>query len=456
MRRRLIDQINGFVRQAAIADVAVGETVGGLNGLIGDVDAVVQLVALLQAAQNFEAQLQIRLPDHHLLEAAVEGRILFHREPVILWRGGTDAAQIATGEGWFQQAAGIGAAAITADNGVQLIDEQHHPGIGTTHLLEHRAQAFLELTTELGTGDQSPEIQRHQPQTLQRLRHFTRHDPLRQQLRNRCFANTGFTDEHRIVLAPAREHLDQVANFRITTDHRIQAACFRLFGEIPSIRLQGRGGFRQGGLRSRRLGGDRSDRLWPAHCTGGGGNARHPFTTGRFFLHLGLRPRHRPLLGWNGHARNPVIHTRLDQLLQGIGRQTKAGEQISTDARIGTNGHQHLRQIDDVTIPAPTDGISRIEQLFQVITDEELIASPRGLIGQHILQAVQERIDGEGQTLHQAAAGGIGEQHLDQMLHVQLLMAPATGNVLTTQQQIPGRVAEAIRLMGEAAVQRWR
>ena len=86
---------------------------------------------------------------------------------------------------------------------MQLIDEQHHTGIGTTHLLEHRAQAFLELTSELGTGDQSPEIQRHQAQTLQRLRHFTRHDPLRQELRNRCFANTGFTDEHRIVLAPA-------------------------------------------------------------------------------------------------------------------------------------------------------------------------------------------------------------------------------------------------------------
>ena len=218
---------------------------------------MVQLVALLQAAQNFEAQLQIRLADHHLLEAAVQCRILFHREPVILRRGGTDAAQVSPGQGWLQQAAGIGAAAITANNGVQLIDEQHHPGIGTTHLLEHRAQAFLELTTELGTGDQSPEIQRHQPQTLQRLRHFTRHDPLRQQLRNRCFANAGFTDEHRIVLAPAREHLDQVANFRITTDHRIEAACFRLFGEIPPIGLQGRGGLLQGGLRCRRLGGDK-------------------------------------------------------------------------------------------------------------------------------------------------------------------------------------------------------
>ena len=146
----------------------------------------------------------------------------------------------------------------------------------------------------------------------------------------------------------------------------------------------------------------------------------------------------------------------MDQLLQGIGRQTKAGEQISADPRIGTNGHQHFRQIDDVAIPAPTDGISRIEQLFQVITDEELIASPRGLISQHILQAIQERIDGERQALHQAAAGGIGEQHLDQVLHIQLPMAPATGNVLTTEQQIPGRVAEAIRLMGEAAVQRWR
>ena len=148
---------------------------------------------------------------------------------------------------------------------------------------------------------------------------------------------------------------------------------------------------------------------------------------------LWLRPRHRPLLGWSWNPSDSIIHAPLDQLLQGIRGQTKAGKQISTDPRISTDGHQHLRQIDDGAIPAPTDGISRIEQLFQVITDEELSASPRGLIGQHILQAIQERIDGEGQALHQAAAGGIGEQHLDQVLHVQLLMAPATGDVLTTQ-----------------------
>jgi hypothetical protein len=146
----------------------------------------------------------------------------------------------------------------------------------------------------------------------------------------------------------------------------------------------------------------------------------------------------------------------LDQLLQGLRGQTKAGKQISTDPLIRTDGHQYFRQIDDVAIPAPTDGIRRIEQLFQVVTNEELIASPRGLIGQHILQAIQQRIDGEGQSLHQATTGGIGEQHLDQVLHVQLLMAPATGDVLTTQQKIPSRVAEAIGLMGEAAVQRWR
>ena len=105
--------------------------------------------------------------------------------------------------GWLQQAAGIGAAAIAADNGVQLINEQHHTGIRTTHLIEHRAQAFLKLTAELGTGDQGTEIQRHEAQALQRLRHFTGHDPLRQQLCNRCFANTGFADEHGVVLAPA-------------------------------------------------------------------------------------------------------------------------------------------------------------------------------------------------------------------------------------------------------------
>ena len=116
-------------------------------------------------------------------------------------------------------------------------------------------------------------------------------------------------------------------------------------------------------------------------------------------------------------------------------------------------------------LPLPIDAL--LDRLEDVLADQPSGRGAELFIGDDLEQlldsadAIRRRwngdvIDGEGQALHQAAAGGIGEQHLNQVLHIQLPMAPATGNVLTTEQQIPGRVAEAIRLMGEAAVQRWR
>ena len=37
------------------------------------------------------------------------------------------------------------------------------------------------------------------------------------------------------------------------------------------------------------------------------------------------------------------------------------------------------------------------------------------------------------------------------MLHIQLIVAPATGHVLTSQQQLPGGIGKTVRLVGEAA-----
>ena len=122
----LIDQIDRLVRQAAIADVTVRQTIGGLDRFIGNLHPVMELVALLEASQDLEAESQIGLSDQHLLKASVEGGILLNGEPVILRRRGTDAAQITPSQSRFEQAAGIGAAAVTAHHGVEFIDEQHH------------------------------------------------------------------------------------------------------------------------------------------------------------------------------------------------------------------------------------------------------------------------------------------------------------------------------------------
>ena len=131
---------------------------------------------------------------------------------------------------------------------MQFIDEQHNAtaltgslaatAIGLAHLLQHGPQPFLELAAELGAGDQGAEIQRHQPQTPQGIGHLAGNDALGQGFGHGGLADAGLTDQHRIVLAAARQHLDQAPDLRVPTDHRIKAAVAGGGGEIAAEALQ--------------------------------------------------------------------------------------------------------------------------------------------------------------------------------------------------------------------------
>ena len=48
-------------------------------------------------------------------------------------------------------------------------------------------------------------------------------------------SNARFTDQHRVVLASTRQHLDHAADFRIAADHRIDFALSSELNEILAI-----------------------------------------------------------------------------------------------------------------------------------------------------------------------------------------------------------------------------
>ncbi len=64
------------------------------------------------------------------------------------------------------------------------------------------------------------------------FRHVAARNLLRQTLRNRCLAHTGFTDENRIVLGSPAQHLDHALDFVVAADHRIE---FPLLGELGQV-----------------------------------------------------------------------------------------------------------------------------------------------------------------------------------------------------------------------------
>ena len=97
--RRLVDQIDRLVGELALGDVSMRERRGGDDGGVADVHPVVDLVALLQPAEDRDRVLDARRLHQHLLESPREGRVFLQvlAELVQSGRPGRSAAHRARG-----------------------------------------------------------------------------------------------------------------------------------------------------------------------------------------------------------------------------------------------------------------------------------------------------------------------------------------------------------------------
>ena len=137
------------------------------------------LVALLQATQDTDRVLHGRLGSIDLLEAALEGGVLFDVLAVLVQGGGANQAQLAAGQHGLNHVAGVhGAVASSAgaDDGVQLIDEGDDLALGGFNLIEHGLEALLEFTAVLSTGDHGSKIQADEGLALKGLGDVASHD----------------------------------------------------------------------------------------------------------------------------------------------------------------------------------------------------------------------------------------------------------------------------------------
>ena len=80
-----------------------------------------------------------RLADEHLLEAALERRVLLDVLAVFVERGRADAMQLAARERGLEHVAGVHRAfgLAGADHGVQLVDEQDDLAFLLGEIVEH-------------------------------------------------------------------------------------------------------------------------------------------------------------------------------------------------------------------------------------------------------------------------------------------------------------------------------
>ncbi len=201
---------------------------------------MVALIPALQTAQDGDGILHRRLVHEHRHETAGQRRVTFDIFAVLIQRGRADTVQFAARKGGFQQVGGVhGAIGFPgADQGVHLIDEENDPTLGLLNLVEHGFQPLLELAAEFRPGDQRAHVERHQLLVLQAFRHIAIDNAQGEAFHNGGFTDARLTNQDRIVLGPAREHLHGAADFLVAANDRIKLAVARILGQVAGIFLQ--------------------------------------------------------------------------------------------------------------------------------------------------------------------------------------------------------------------------
>ena len=183
----------------------------------------------------------LRLIHQHLLEAALQRRILLDVLAVFIQRRCAHAVQLAARQRGLEHVARVhGALGLAgADHGVQLVDEQDDLSFLLGEVLEHRLQALLELAAELGASDQCAHIQGEDALVLQALGTSP--------LTMRCASPStmavlptpGSPISTGLFLVLPLQDLDGAADLVVATDHRVELAAAGALGQVHRVFAQG-------------------------------------------------------------------------------------------------------------------------------------------------------------------------------------------------------------------------
>ena len=235
----LVDQVDGLVRQETVGDVPLGQHHCLAQHPLGDGDAVVILIVMGDALENFQGILQAGLVDGHRLEAALQGSVLFDVLAVFVEGGGADDLNLAPGQGGLEDIGGVHAAlgVAGAHDVVDLVDDQDDVA-QLADLLDEALHAAFKLAPELGARHQRRQVQQVHLLIPQLEGHVPGGDALGQPLGNGGFAHAGLADEAGVVLLAAVQNLHHPLNLLLPADDRVQLAVPGPLAEIDAVAVQ--------------------------------------------------------------------------------------------------------------------------------------------------------------------------------------------------------------------------
>ena len=204
-RGGFVDQVDRLVRQKSLGDVSIGQNRRRDDRAVGDADAMVGFVALLEAAQNGDRVFNARLIDRDRLKPPFQGRVFVDVLLVFVERGGADGPQLATRQRRLEQVAGIHRSfgLARADDGMQFVDEEDDLSVALRDFFDDGFEAILKFAAELRAGDQCPHVQRDDPLVFEHGRHVAIEHADRQAFDDRGFTHARLADQHGVVLRSA-------------------------------------------------------------------------------------------------------------------------------------------------------------------------------------------------------------------------------------------------------------
>ncbi len=201
---------------------------------------MVNLISLFQSPQNGNSILHGGFFHHNRLKAPLQRRVLFNILPVFIQSSGADTMQFPPCQHGFQHIARIqrSVGLTCAHNGMQFVNKQYDLPVAVLYILQNGLQTFLKFPTVLGACHQSAHIQCKNLFVFQALWDVSPDNTLCQSFHHRRLAHAGLPDQHRIIFGLSGKNTDNVSDFAVPANHRIQFLISGLLHQFLPILFQ--------------------------------------------------------------------------------------------------------------------------------------------------------------------------------------------------------------------------